>query len=253
MHSYSNCSFIFDSYSINLCLGYQLCLICPLIPLYFFKHLHRHPGIFLPNVWTLPSESCLPFCLEQEYNYLCGQGGDVTVRNTPSKGEHDDSPETSHFFIQTTSGLYTQFELHEFIEHIRNTVAHRIENSQDQLQGSGWALRELLECEITLCNFAKGVLGSFREFPSSLRGSRYIFNPRTSQNCLLTAIASFRMFKLRPRMDNRYLQTKIKLNPRKFWTDRDAIGSLNSDSIGWEALSELEKLNKISFVIYRLG
>ena len=71
-------SFIFDSYSINLCLGYQLCLICLLIPLYFSIHLHRHPGIFLPNVWTLPSESCLPFCLEQEYSYLCGQGGDVT-------------------------------------------------------------------------------------------------------------------------------------------------------------------------------
>ena len=35
--------------------------------------------------------------------------------------------------------------------------------------------------------------------------------------------------------------------------DRAAIWSLNSDSIGWEALSELEKLNKISFGIYRLG
>ena len=78
MHSYSNCSFIFDSYSINLCLGYQLFIICPLIPLYFSKQLHRYSGIFLPNVWTLPSESCLPFCLEQEYRYPCGQGGDVT-------------------------------------------------------------------------------------------------------------------------------------------------------------------------------
>ena len=49
-------SFISDSYSINLCLGYQLCLNYLLIPLYFYKHLHRYPGIFLPNVWTLPSE-----------------------------------------------------------------------------------------------------------------------------------------------------------------------------------------------------
>ena len=72
-------SFIFDSYSISLCLGYQLCLIYLLIPLYFSIHLHRYPGIFLPNVWTLPSESYLPFCLEQVYSYLCGQGGDVTV------------------------------------------------------------------------------------------------------------------------------------------------------------------------------
>ena len=70
--------FISDSYSINLCLGYQLCLICLFIPLYFSIHLHRYPGIFLPNVWTLPSESCLPFCLVQVYSYLCAQGGDVT-------------------------------------------------------------------------------------------------------------------------------------------------------------------------------
>ena len=70
--------FISDSYSINLCLCYQLCLICLLIPLYFSIHLHRYPGIFLSNVWTLPSESCLPFCLVQVYSYLCGQGRDLT-------------------------------------------------------------------------------------------------------------------------------------------------------------------------------
>ena len=75
MHFYSNCSFIFDTYSINLCFGYQLFIICPLIPLYFSKTLHRYSNIYLPNVWTLPSESCLPFCLVQEYSYVCGQGG----------------------------------------------------------------------------------------------------------------------------------------------------------------------------------
>ena len=70
---------------------------------------------------------------------------------------------------------------------------------------------------------------------------------------MLTAIASFRTFKLKPGMENRHLQMYINRNPRKFWTDRVAIGSLNSDSIGWEALSELEKLNRISFVIYRIS
>ena len=81
MHSYSNCSFIFDTYSINLCLGYQLFIICPLIPLYFSEKFHRYSSIYLPNVWTLPSESFLPFCLVQEYSYLCGQGRDVTHNN----------------------------------------------------------------------------------------------------------------------------------------------------------------------------
>ena len=79
MYFYSNCSFIFDTYSINLCLGYQLFIICPLIPLYFSEKLHRYSSIYLPNVWILPSESFLPFCLVQEYSYLCGQGRDVTV------------------------------------------------------------------------------------------------------------------------------------------------------------------------------
>ena len=54
-------------------------------------------------------------------------------------------------------------------------------------------------------------------------------------------------------MENHCLQSYISRNPRKFWTDSVAIGSLNSDSIGWEALSELEKLNRISFVIYRIS
>ena len=72
-------SVISDSYVINLCLGYQLCLIWPLIPLYFLTLLHRHPGIFSPYVWTLPSKSYLPLCLIQECSYLCGLGGDVTL------------------------------------------------------------------------------------------------------------------------------------------------------------------------------
>ena len=49
------------------------------------------------------------------------------------------------------------------------------------------------------------------------------------------------------------LITKINRNPRKFWQDRINIGSLNSNSIGWESLSQLEKLNKVSFNIYNLS
>ena len=87
-------SFISDSYIINLCLGYQLCLICPLILLYFSTFLHRNPGIFSPYVWTLPSKSYLPFCLKQEYSYLCCQGGDVTITYT------------AHSFLEpSTAGL----------------------------------------------------------------------------------------------------------------------------------------------------
>ena len=49
------------------------------------------------------------------------------------------------------------------------------------------------------------------------------------------------------------LTPKIYRNLRKFCQDRINIGSLNSDSIGWESLSQLEKLNKVSFTIYSLS
>ena len=104
--------FISDSYSINLCLGYQLCLICLLIPLYFSIHLHRYPGIFLPNVWTLPSESCLPFCLVQVYSYLCGQGGDVTAKIKKNKNKlqsNYDSPNTILILISPIKSLKLKF------------------------------------------------------------------------------------------------------------------------------------------------
>ena len=49
------------------------------------------------------------------------------------------------------------------------------------------------------------------------------------------------------------LTAKINRNPRMFWQDRINIGSLNSDSIGWESLSQLEKFNEVSFTIYSLS
>ena len=92
-------SFVSDSYIINLCLGYQLCLICPLILLYFLTLLHRNPGIFSPYVWTLPSKSYLPFCLKQEYSYLCGQGGDVT--HTYTKNYY-----LIYYYVSYPSGMF---------------------------------------------------------------------------------------------------------------------------------------------------
>ena len=103
IHFYSNCSFIFDTYSINLCLGYQLFIICPLIPLYFSVNLHRHSSIYLPNVWILPSESFLPFCLVQEYSYLCGQGRDVTKNDS---GCNTSIAEWSYWSHAHTASIY---------------------------------------------------------------------------------------------------------------------------------------------------
>ena len=56
-----------------------------------------------------------------------------------------------------------------------------------------------------------------------------------------------------PNIKRTKLITKINRNPRKFWQDRINIGSLNSNFIGWESLSQLEKLNKVSFNIYSLS
>ena len=98
-------SFVSDPYIINLCLGYQLCLICPLILLYFLTLLHRHPGIFSPYVWTLPSKSYLPLCLIQEYSYLCGLGGDVTQLNRINIIQKSLIHNALSFLLPHTAGL----------------------------------------------------------------------------------------------------------------------------------------------------
>ena len=176
----------------------------------------------------------------------------LMVRNLPSKGENDENPETSEFYILSTSGLYTVDEIPKFLEHVKTTVNSRIENTQNQLQGSGWVIRDILRFEKTVCKFVKGVLGNYKAYLPGLRGSHSIVNPRSSENCDLIALACSMYLKQNPNVKTSNVITKINRNPRKFWQVRINIGSLNSDSIGWESLSQLEKLNKVSFNVYSL-
>ena len=221
--------------------------------LVFSTHLHRNPGIFSPYVWTLPSKSYLPFCLKQVYNYLCGQGGDVTVRNQPSNGDADQSPELDHFYIISTSSLCTMLEIPDFLDDIKATVANKIENTQNKLQGSGWAIREITRFNITICKFARGSLGSYKAYPRDIRGKHNIVNPNIHENCVLIAIAAFFNLKTNPNIESGKLSTKIQRNPRRFWQSRVNIGTLDSTYIVWELISELEKLNHISINIYNLA
>ena len=55
----------------------------------------------------------------------------LMVRNHPSKGDVDQSPETDHFYITSTSSLYTMLEIPDFLDDIKTTVANRIENTQN--------------------------------------------------------------------------------------------------------------------------
>ena len=45
----------------------------------------------------------------------------LMVRNLPSKGEDDENPKISEFFILSTSALYTE-EIPEFLDHVKSTV-----------------------------------------------------------------------------------------------------------------------------------
>ena len=162
------------------------------------------------------------------------------VRNLPSKGEADETPETSQFYILSTSALYTSLEIPNFLEHIKSTVSSRIENSQNQLQGSGWVIREIVKFEITICKFVKGSLDNYIAYPADVRGSHNIINPRVDEICVLISLACFFYLKHHPNIEPRQLAIKIRRNPRRFWQDRINIGSLNSNSIGWESLSDLE-------------
>ena len=59
----------------------------------------------------------------------------LMIRNLPCKGEDDENPEISDFFILSTSALYTEEEIPEFLDHVKSTVNSRIENTQNQLHG----------------------------------------------------------------------------------------------------------------------
>ena len=177
----------------------------------------------------------------------------LMVRNHPSKGENDENPATSEFYILSISGLCKVDEIPDFLEHVKMTVNSRIENTQNQLQGSGWVIRELLKFAIIVCKFVKGVLGNYKAYPPGLRGSHNVINPRSSENCVLIALACSMYLKQNPNVKPSNVITKINRNSRKFWQDRINIGTLNCDSIGWESLSQLEKLNKVSFNVYSLA
>ena len=80
-----------------------------------------------------------------------------------------------------------------------------------------------------------------------------IINPNIHENCVSITIAAFFHLKTNPNIEPGKLATKIQRNPRRFWQSRVNIGTLDSTSIGWESISELEKLNHISINIYNLA
>ena len=177
----------------------------------------------------------------------------LVVRNQTSKGDADQSPELDYFYITSTSSLYTMLEIPDFLDHIKATVANRIENTQNKLQGSGWVIREITRFNITICKFARGSLGSYKPYPRDVRGKHNIINPNVCENSILITIAAFFHLKTNPNVEPGKLATKIQRNPRRFWQSRVNIGTLDSTSIGWESISELEKLNHISINIYNLA
>ena len=142
------------------------------------------------NILISENEECISDSILNEFNNLNLNAATMyvaitvlMVRNPPSKGEDDENPETSEFFILLTSALYTEDEIPEFLDHIKPTVNSRIENTQNQLQGSVWVIREIVKFEMSICKFIKGVLGHYKLSPQGLRGSHNIFNPRSSENC----------------------------------------------------------------------
>ena len=90
--------------------------------------------------------------------------------------------ESTKFHIQNNAGLYTRDEINEFIDNIRETVVNRIENSKNQLQGSGWKIGKIVDFAITVCKVATGIFGSYTPYPKNVRGYKFIFNPQTAEN-----------------------------------------------------------------------
>ena len=115
--------------------------------------------------------------------------------------------------ILSTSALYTMLEIPDFLEHIKATVSNRIENTQNQLQDSGWVIRETAKFKIIICKFAKGAIGNYIAYLAGVRGGHNIINPNVSGNCLLTALASIFYLKIHPDTEPGKLATKIRRKP----------------------------------------
>ena len=150
------------------------------------------------NILISKNESCISESILNEMEKLIIKAAKMyvsitflMVRHLPSKGENHENHETSEFYILSTSGLYTVNEMPDFLDHIKATVNSRIENTQNQLQGSGWVIREILKFEISVCKFVKGSLGNYKAYPPGLRSSHNIINPRCRENCVLISLASF--------------------------------------------------------------
>ena len=101
-------------------------------------------------------------------------------------------------------------------ERVKATVANRIENTQNKLQGSGWVIREITRFNITICKFARGSLGSYKPYPKNITGRHNIVNPNVHENCVLITIAAFFHLKTNPNIEPGKLATKIQRNPRRF-------------------------------------
>ena len=158
--------------------------------------------------------------------------------------------EQKHHFLITRASLYTMNELDTFISDTKEHICQRLENSEKELEGSGWRITGVSGFKIHLCRFAKGVLGTYAPYPRGVRGSSFIFNPNTSENCVLIALASYRYFRENTHKEPCYVRRLIGRRKSQFWRSRIQIGNLDPANIGWESLSQLEKLNGVKFIIY---
>ena len=168
------------------------------------------------------------------------------------------SSELKEFHINTKHTIYTRDSLPSLIENLCETLTQRFEDSEKSLEGSGWVLERVTQARIKMTKFERAGLGSFKPFPPGIRGSYFVFNPHTVENCLLVALSSFLRFKENPNILPKNLTRLIRSQGPPFWSDKIEVGDLFNEGEGehifdWDKLGQLENLNRLAINIYNLS
>ena len=176
--------------------------------------------------------------------------------NTERENPSTEKFENKIYYITSPVHVYTRHELPIFITDSIEHVQDNLENSFTNQEGSGWRIAGVHSIRVVICEFGKNgkeKLGTYTPYPSNLQGSRHIFNPNSTVNCVLTALSGFLRFEKNPNMLKKNLIRSLSLKKDRFWKEVLNVGNVITDDIQWQDIDKLEKYNMMNINIYHLS
>ena len=170
-------------------------------------------------------------------------------------------------YICTPSNLFTYEEIPDFGKFIVEYVLSNLENSLNKLEGSGWRVISVDEAQVNVCQISHNSLRAYQPYPINLRGRKHVYNPDTTENCVLVSVAAHLKLAKKPgthlnnltqpqklkkdRFSN--LTKALKSKKDRFWREELNVENIDPANIQWQDLSILEKNNSVNINIYHLA